>query len=196
MAMIGVRAAGEIATALANDAYRNSPKTNHYGIEYIPNGDMPLKGITTDFGTDIWDEVTFGTVYYTDDNGNPNQTPTITFQAVLISVVFPRNIVKTAIQGRNGTVKEYIGEGDAQITFRGIITGNNGHYPADEVNALRLMMQAPYAIPVTSNFLRNLGISSVVFEDRNLEQEEGGYSYQTFSLNAVSDVPIELQIGI
>lgn len=196
MAMIGVRAAGEIATALANDALRNSPKNNLYGIEYIPDGDKPLKGITTDFGTDIWDEVTFGTVKYTDDDGNPNQTPAVTFQAVLISVVFPRNIVKTAIQGRNGTVKEYIGEGDAQITFRGIITGGNGKYPADEVNALRLMMQAPYAIPVTSNFLRNLGISSVVFEDRNLEQEEGGYSYQTFSLNAVSDVPIELQIGV
>lgn len=199
VAMIGARAAGEIANSIAAEARRNAPRNNPYTgqiNQYTPNADLPIKGHSTDFGTPIWDEVTFGTVLYTDDKGKDVMTPTITFQAILVSVTFHRNIVKTAIQGRDGTVKEYIGEGDAQITFRGIITGENGQYPSEEVSNLKQMMKAPVAIPVTSRFLQNLDIHSIVFEDRNLEQEEGGYSYQAFSLNAVSEIPIELQIGL
>jgi len=112
----------------------------------------------------------------------------------LISCVFPRNIVKTEIQGRNGTVKEYIGEGDAQISFRGVITGGNGHYPKQEVYNLMQLVKAPVSVPIVSDYLNNLGINAVVFDDRSFEQEEGGYSYQTFSVNAMSDAPVELHI--
>jgi len=103
--------------------------------------------------------------------------------------------VKTEIQGRNGTVKEYIGEGDAQLSFRGIITGLNGQYPAGEVAQLRTLSLAPVPVPVISEFLNNLDIYTVVFEDRSFEQEEGGCSYQTFSLNAISDTPQELKLS-
>jgi hypothetical protein len=119
----------------------------------------------------------------------------MTFQAILISVSFPRVIIKTEIQGRNGTVKEYIGEGDAQIGFRGVICGANGQYPASEVVALLKIVQAPVEIPVICSYLHNLGIYTIVFEDRTFDQEEGGYSYQTFSFSAISDTPQELKIS-
>lgn len=192
--MIAARSPGIIAVGLANDARRNAPANNQYKIDQTITADAPLSGVFSDLGTPVWDQVTFGTVEYTDSKGTETATPTITFQSILVSVSFPRNIVKTAIQGRNGTVKEYIGEGDAMISFRGVITGKNGHYPIDEVNALKLVIMAPVPIPITSKWLQNLDIHSIVFEDRSLEQEEGGYSYQTFSLNAISDTPQELRI--
>jgi len=155
----------------------------------------------SELGTDVYSQVTFGTragqtgnTTYTGIDGVVYVLPIITFQAILVSVSFPRNIVKTEIQGRNGTVKEYIGEGDAMISFRGVITGKNGHYPKDEVNALKMLIKAPVSIPVVSDYLNNLDIYNIVFDDRSLEQEEGGYSYQTFSLNAMSDYPVELHI--
>jgi hypothetical protein len=187
------RSAGIVAVGLMKDARRNAPRDNQYSVEPISSVDRAK--YLSDLGTPVWDQVTFGTVQFINSKGEPDATPTMTFQAILLSVSFPRNIVKTTIQGRDGTVKEYIGEGDAQISFRGIICGANGHYPIDEVNALKALMSAPVAIPVMSTFLQNLDIHSVVFEDRNLEQEEGGYSYQTFSLNAISETPQELQMS-
>lgn len=139
--------------------------------------------------------ITFESVTYTDQEGKSIRTPQLELSQILVSVTFPRNIIKTQIQGRNGTVKEYIGEGDATISFRGVLTAKNGASPKDQINTLKQIMNAPVAIPVSSSYLQNLDIYSIVFEDRTLEQEEGGYSYQSFTINAVSDIPQELDIS-
>lgn len=154
-----------------------------------------ISKITGQLGTAIYEQVTFGGTnqaersYYGID-GNIYTVPSMTFDAVLIDVSFPRNIVKTEIQGRNGTVKEYIGEGDPNITFRGVITGKNGQRPSVEIANLKEMIKAPISIPVISNYLNSLDIYYVVFEERSLSLEEGGYSYQAFSLSAIGDSPL------
>lgn len=210
--MIAMRGAGEIATVLAAEARMNAPRTNPFirGVATIQKPSTSSNQFTgkidqatfadpelypSDLGTSVFADVTFESITYQDATGKDVVTPNMVFQSILVNVSFPRNIVKTQIQGRNGTVKEYIGEDDAIITFKGIITGRNGQYPAAQIYALRQMIKAPYAIPVTSTHLQNLGIYSVVFEDSEFEQEEGSYSYQVFSLNAVSDIPQELQIS-
>ena len=195
VSIVGARSTGIIATSMAAEARNNAPRNNPYasGINPMSTADPALTTLSQ-LGTPIWDKVKFGAVNYTLADGTERTSPAIEFEAILISVAFPRNIVKTPIQGRDGTVKEYIGEGDAQISFRGIITGKNGHYPIDEVAILKDVIKSPVPIPVMCRFLQNLDIHSVVFEDRNLEQEEGGYSYQVFSLNAISDTPQELLI--
>lgn len=197
LGLSGARLAGERAVIAANEVRKrtqgNNPYTQNLDIKAYA-GDKPIG--SSILGTPVYADVTFLSTEYTDSQNNPVTTPQIRFEAILIDVVFPRNIVKTEIQGRSGTVKEYIGEGDAQITFRGVITGPNGHYPMDEVEALKRMIKAPVPIPVVSTYLNNLDIDTVVFEDRSLSQEEGGYSYQTFTLNAIQDIPQELNIGI
>ena len=204
-------ASGEIATILLAEARNNRPQVNPYikgVISILPSvtNKNPYLGqinqsdladpelYKSDLGTSVFADVTFGSVTYTDANGKQITTPSLTFQAILISITFPRNIVKTTIQGKDGTVKEYIGEGDAQISFRGVITGANGQYPSDSIAQLKKVIKAPISIPVISTHLQNMDIHAIVFEDRTFEQEEGGYSYLTFSLNAISDTPTELQI--
>lgn len=212
MALAGARIAGEIASQLIAEARNNNKKYNPY-FDGIDSFDQSDGGITfSELGTPVFSNLTFQSVTYTDTDGTEVTTPEMTFDTVIIDVMFPRNIIKTVIQGKNGTVKEYIGEGDAEIGFRGMITTGqaflvngenqaphdksmNGVAPVDAINALKKILKAPVPIPVVSAYLQNLDINSVVFEDRTLGQEEGGYSYQTFSINAVQDVPIELQIS-
>lgn len=198
--MIAARSAGVIAASLAAEARNNASRPNPFNGRIDTTDTRVTELYKSQLGTPVFIDVTFGDnqnpTVYRDLKTNTDVTlPVMVFQAILCSVVFPRNIVKTEIQGRNGTVKEYIGEGDAQISFRGIITGLNGQYPADVVAELRALSLAPVPVPVISEFLNNLDIYTVVFEDRSFEQEEGGYSYQTFSLNAISDTPQELRLS-
>lgn len=155
----------------------------------------------SNLGTPVLTDLTLGDKVntqnnqWTDQNGRVYSFQPITLVAVLINASFPKKIVKTEIQGRSGTVKEYIGEDDAQLTISGIICGSNGHYPIDEVKQLMEIRKAPIPIVVTSNYLQNLDIDMLVIEDIELGQDEGGWSYQTFSIKAISDLPVELMIG-
>lgn len=120
--------------------------------------------------------------------------PTIKFEAVLCTIDIVANIVKTQIQGRNGTVKEYIGMDDAKVIIQGVIAGTNGVYPQTEVSELYKWAIAPVSKGVVCPYLQNLGIDKLVVEDVNIPQIAGGYSYQTFTINCISDLPVELKL--
>ena len=119
--------------------------------------------------------------------------PDITFQTVLITVGQAKKIVKTEIQGRNGTVKEYIGMDDYHITINAIINGANGSYPWVQVIAVKQMLDAPVPIAIECKYLNSMGINTVVVESYQIGQEEGKYSQQKITINCISDIPLLLQ---
>jgi hypothetical protein len=168
------------------------PSSTSFDTPLVRDAGYNLLG--NSLGNPVYTALTIMSGSYTDNGGRVITFPRIDFESVLISVSFPRVIIKTEIQGRDGTVKEYIGEGDAQLSIAGIICGLNGHYPIDEVNQLKQVIKAPIAIDVVSAYLQNLDIYSIVFEDREIGQDSGGYSYQRFVLSAISDIPQELRI--
>ena len=43
-------------------------------------------------------------------------------------------------------------------------------------------------------WMGNLGIDKLVVENYSIPQVVGGYSYQMFSIDAVSDLPVQLRI--
>lgn len=150
---------------------------------------------TSALGTPVVINLKFASVEYTDLlTGRQKFTSELTFDTVLCTVSQAKRIVRTEIQGADGTVKEYIGLDDYSVQINGIICGDNGRYPATEVNALKQMLDAPVAVPVISSFLNRLGIYNVVVMDYAIPQEAGGYSKQDFSITALSDTPLELQI--
>lgn len=146
-------------------------------------------------GTPVVIDLTFNSVTYTDFIQNRQvTTEQVRLQTVLCTVTRPSIVVKTQIQGRNGTVKEYISKDDYAITINGIIAGENGQYPENQALALQRMCEAPVAIPVVSRFLNGLGIYNIVVEDYSMPQVAGGISKQEFTINSISDEPLELQI--
>lgn len=147
----------------------------------------PLSPILTDLN--------LKSVTYTDMITNrQSTTEELYFACVLINVAQAKRIVKTEIQGRNGTVKEYIGLDDFQVTVSGIIVNDNGAYPFDQVAALKRTLDAPVPIPVVNPQLNALNIFSLVAEGYDIPQEAGKYSQQPFTINFISDEPIELQL--
>ena len=146
-------------------------------------------------GTDIQANVVIPAFSFTDAvSGYVYDIPEITFDNFLISTSAQKVIVKTYIQGLPGSVKEYITNGDNQIVIEGTITGQNGVYPSDEVNALNKLADAPVAFKIISRFLQNLDIDTIVIESAEINQEEGGYSFQKFKLYCSTDIPVELNI--
>lgn len=146
-------------------------------------------------GTPVVIDLTFESVTYTDFIQNRQiTTEEIRLQTVLCNVERPSIIVKTQIQGRNGTVKEYISKDDFQVSINGIIAGENGQYPEAAALAIQRMCEAPVPIPVVSRFLNGIGIYNIVVDSYSLPQVAGGISRQDFSITAISDEPLELQI--
>ena len=145
-------------------------------------------------GTPVYSNLDIQGGTYTDNDGNTINYPSVTLDAVLFVVTQSKNIVITNVQGRNGSIKEYISDDDYNITITGIIAGGNNVYPKNEVLALKKVLDSPVAINVNSWFLNQFGVHSFVVKDYNFNQEAGRNSQQSFSISAISDLPVILQI--
>lgn len=140
------------------------------------------------FNTPVFSDVTFSGGNYIDENGNQITFNGLTIQLCLISVMNQKNIIETSLQGRNGTVKEYISDGDYQVKIEGKIYGAGANsYPQDDVQKLIQICKAPQAITVTSAFLKMFDISSIVVRNYTIDQLEGIRNYQEFTLQCLSD---------
>lgn len=173
----------------------NNPQTNPYlnnaDLSKPPNKDKEL--YKSSLGTPVVTDLTLKGGSYTSVGGQKITFNDIKFALVLISVSQSKRIVETEIQGSDaGDVIEYIGMSNYQININGIFSGGNGHYPIEDVNALHQLLKAPVAINVVSTYLGNLDIFNIVVKDFALGQDPGGYSQQAFSIQAISDTPVEL----
>lgn len=113
----------------------------------------------------------------------------------LTTVSQSKNIVKTTMPGYEGTIKEYISSGDFAISIKGVIINTDDNiYPTDQVNSLIQLCDTPNPIDVESAFLRQFDIFKMVIESYNFPQQQGWTNTQTFSIDAISDRPIELII--
>lgn len=193
--------------------------TLQYGVAairaaFFPPANEPDNKIGGDdsrsfLGTIVASNLSIAANSYKTGNGQNVSFPDLNFDAVLFEVSNTKNIVYTPIQGKDGTVKEYIGGGDYDISCKGIITGLNGQYPdkyngaqsrkpGDTINVVDNLINALNCnteIEVNSWYLKQLGIYSIVITRAELWQEEGNYSMQRFSFNAKSDIPFVVNLN-
>ncbi len=138
--------------------------------------------------TPVFSNIIFEGSQYEDDNNNQVTFLGLAIDLVLITVMNQKNIIDTTLQGRDGTVKEYISNGDYQVVIEGKIFGMGANsYPQDEVQTLIGICEAPQAITVTSDYLKMFDVSSLVIRSYTLPQEEATRNYQAFTLNCLSD---------
>jgi hypothetical protein len=153
----------------------------------------PTIGKSQIFNRPIYSNIVFDSGTYTDQNNRTITYPELTIEDCLVTVMNTKNIVKTTLQGRNGTVKEYISDGDYQIKIEGRIYGKGmNNYPQTEVQHLHAICLAPRSIGLTSTFLKLFNIQDIVIESFNIDQQEGVRNCQPFILNCVSDYPLIL----
>jgi len=112
----------------------------------------------------------------------------------LIEVNRPKIIVETQVQGRNGSVNEYICDGNYEITITGAVIGKHSNVPPrDEIFRLMEVINAPVSIKIYSNFLDYFQIYTVIIKDHKFTQIEGTRNAVSFTLNCISEEPFEIQ---
>lgn len=115
---------------------------------------------------------------------------------VLFTVELPKNIVKTEIQGRNGTVKEYISDGDHMINIKGAIMSPYPMvFPREDVDILLRYCKLNVQVPVISFFLDLFGITNIVIERLKIAEKLGSRNEVPFEIDALSDMPLEFQLN-
>ncbi len=156
--------------------------------------------MTSYLGTPVWSNLIFSADGV--DVGQPttldpdNGKKDLRIDTILFEVELPKLIVRTEIVGRNGTIKEYISDGDYQIMAKGLIVSPYpNQFPADDFDLLIKYVNVNTQISVISQFLDRFGITSVVIM-RGRYFEIMGYRNQVgFELEMVSDRPIEFQLN-
>jgi hypothetical protein len=155
--------------------------------------------------TPVWANLEFPAGSYTDLDGNVVEYPGLRIDSVVMTVSTERTIVRTAVAGRSGTVKEYISDGDYIIKASGILVGETidrdgslemsdigAALPESDLRALILISRATKSIPVVSEFLGFFDIEEIVISAVSWPQVSGVRNAQGFSLDMYSDEPVEL----
>ena len=109
----------------------------------------------------------------------------------VVAISRSKNIVTTQMVGMNGTVKEYINDGDYSLNIVvGVAAVRDGvivdEYPADGLRELRAFLDDNEALSVHSEFLDVFDINSIVVKSFAVSQDTAS-NYQSVSISAVSD---------
>ena len=169
---------------------QNSP----YVIEQGEAQDVPLQKFVSKLGTVVYSNIIFNAGVILDENGVKDNWNDFRVDDVLLTVSQSKKIITTEIQGRDGTVKEYIGLDDFQIQITGRLNGSYNVNPKDLTRQLKIILSAGQPLEITSWYLQNLDITDIVVKDFNFGQTEGEYSTQYFTINALSDKRFEAKI--
>lgn len=156
-------------------------------------------------GTPVYSNFEIPAGQYKDNEGRVVDFEGIRLDTVLFDVTIEKNIVRTAINGRDGTVKQFISLGDYAINMQGILNGESNEtnvgfevaqinsVPEKEIRKLNEIIKCPQEIEVISEFLDFFDISTVVIEGGGFTQREGFRDSVYINLGMLSDAPIELK---
>ena len=145
--------------------------------------------------------------------GNPTQTRLVfkykdrvtELIECIITVNQEKNIVTTPMEGRDGTIKEYISDGDFTISVDAAVSNFkintdgdaentwNTDYPKLKVKSLASLLKIKDTLEVHSEFLAFFKIQNVVIKSYGMVQETHS-NRQAFNIQMLSDTPFEIKI--
>lgn len=80
---------------------------------------------------------------------------TLKLEHVTVDCTMSKRIVTTAINGRPGTVKEWVSDGDVVITVVAKVMGQGG-YPKEQVKQILAALKEPEVLEVTNELLNDV----------------------------------------
>lgn len=117
----------------------------------------------------------------------------IIIDSAIVSFNTSKNIVTTKLQGRDGTVKEYIAAGDYIIEVKGLLTYNGLRWPRDEAMKLRKFLEAKTSLEIAHEILNAFNIYEIVITDYNFPVTPF-INVLPFTFSAISEQKTELVI--
>ena len=116
------------------------------------------------------------------------------FPIVLIEAARSKVIEITTIEGKNGSIKEFASLGHYDISVKGMLVGDDGNYPSQQVRKLARLDSRPVAINVTNDLLDYIGVKKLIIKRINWRSMQGYENLQAFELECISDEDVELVI--
>ena len=167
-------------------------------VDNQQQGENIETGSLSSFGGAVFSNIVFEAKKYFDNELKEVNTfsENVVLDAVLFDIGQTKNIVTTPVQGLNGTIKEFISDGDYAINIKGVISSNkNGYFPIDEAKKLFEALKASTELSVKSWYLNQIfGISYIVITDFTVFQQQGFQNLIAFEIQAISDLPVELKL--
>lgn len=163
----------------------------------------PTTGHKSKTGVYMWDRMVIDIPFIDDgiESLKANESTGVAVylmpDTTLVHAQKTKDIVKTKVTGRDGTVKELISDGDWSVTFQGFIINDKepGKYPEEKVKSTRDLYALKQSVRVHSKYLNNLGIFDIVIEGCDFPPLEGYADVQPFELTCVSDTPAIIEIN-
>jgi hypothetical protein len=136
-------------------------------------------------GTIAKDNLTFGEIQTAQ-----SKIAEFVFKSAIINVSQKKNIVSTPVIGRNGSVHQYVSDGDYDIDIKGAIIEDTNEL----LNLAQLAEICKQNVPlkIYSDFLSLFGISNIIISSFKFNQKEGYEKLFICELQALSDNPINL----
>lgn len=143
---------------------------------------------------------------YIDQFGETKSFTPLKFHECTFQISQQKNIITTTLQGYNGSIKEYVSDGDFVISIDGQLSGiynnttrsfkSSSLYPEDYVRSMVRAISVPSAIPVSNNILSTIfNVNFVVVTSFSFPRNTAGLNYQKFQLNLISDRPVEIVLS-
>lgn len=184
---------------------RESQKEDDYKLGMLPGYAMP--GDTGDSGRAInkseerWSgsgEYWLGRTALTDLVIKVPGEGLLLINDVTVNVSLQKEVVKTALVGRAGTIKEYVTDGDYQLSMSvGMVAVDDegriiDQYPERAIAQLRAILERPEALEVSSAFLDLFGITHIVVTGFTAKQMTHS-NRQVIEITALSDTDYVIQ---
>jgi hypothetical protein len=112
-------------------------------------------------------------------------------------IVFRMNktIIKTAIDGKQGTFKELYSQDDYGITLRGFLFNNEANeYPEQAVRDFRTILEKQKHIKIINALARIFGVTYIAVENAEVTCVEGAQNYVAYQINALSDQLFDIKL--
>lgn len=156
-----------------------------FGKQELPVEDAEMSvGLRDWYGKKVFNDII---LYVGDDS--------FEFINALLTVERKQNIVTTPIQGRSGSVVEFISNASFTVNINGSIISSTNSYPKSEIMKLASLLEKMEVIDVVSEYLNMFKIYQLINVTCNFSQIVASENYQSFSLSFNSYDPIDLLYG-
>jgi hypothetical protein len=120
----------------------------------------------------------------------------IKLQPAIITVQGRKNVITTAVAGKDISVKEIISLEDWAVKIHGFcISPMQGEFPEAELIKIIKTFRKNQAIPVECEYLRHFNIFDLVITDINFPDMAGYSDVVAWEIDALSDEVVELELS-
>ena len=171
-------------------------EAKEFSVEPLDLSSQEVSDVKSALGLPVYSNLIIEEGNYEDLDGNViNFAPGgFRIDSIVMVVSLSKNIVKTGVIDRAGTVKEHIAQGDYIISATATVVGEKGTRPDEQVRAIREILEVPQALNVTSIFLQALEITQIVIESADVAQRKGSQNIIDITFTASSDEPLEIEL--